>query len=144
MSIWAEVMGKTWNCSFLPKADADCLAVGACKKGLATRNASRSAVPTAISGGRGGRCQLLLGAVVGYSFLIMVFKCLPTWHFLHFGLQFCSLWAIILSPFFYFFWAFSRTNDFLKIVLPCRRELDFHHPGISKIIQKANTKRFSL
>ena len=51
MSIWAEVLGKAWNCSLLPKADADCLAVGACKKGLATRNASGSAVPAAIPGG---------------------------------------------------------------------------------------------
>ena len=96
------------------------------------------------SQGGGGGWQLLLGAVVGHSFLIMVFKCLPTWHFLHFGLQFCSLWAIILSHFWHFFWAFSHTSDFLKIVFPCRRELDFHHPGISKMIQKANTNRFSL
>ena len=60
--------------------------------------------------------------------------------FLSLRTPFWSFWAPILDHFGYFFLAFSYLGSFLKIVLPCRRELKIQGPGVIEIAKKNQIK----
>ena len=72
------------------------------------------------------------------AFLECFFRC-SFWGFgLYFwgsGLQFGPLWE-------FFFAVFSYLGSFLKIALPCRRELKNQGPGVTEIAYKSNNKYF--
>ena len=51
-----------------------------------------------------------------------------------------ELLGTYLDDFGYFFVAFSYLGSFLKIVLPCGRELKNQGPGVTEIAQKSNKK----
>ena len=46
----------------------------------------------------------------------------------------------ILSHFWVLFRTFGHLSSFLRIALPCRRELKNQGPGVTEIAQKSNTK----
>ena len=54
--------------------------------------------------------------------------------------SFWMSWASILATLGGFFGAFSYLGSFLKIALPCRRELKNQGPGVTEIAQKSNNK----
>ena len=68
------------------------------------------------------------------AFFWMLFQTL----FLSLRTSFWSFWAPILEHFGCFFLAFSYLGSFLKIVLPCRRELNIQGPGAIEIAQKTH------
>ena len=52
--------------------------------------------------------------------------------------SFWRFWASIFAHFGMLFGAFSYLGSFLKIALPCRRELKNQGPGITAIAHKSN------
>ena len=68
------------------------------------------------------------------AFFGMLFQTL----FLSLRTPFWSFWAPILEHVGCFFSAFSYLGSFLKIVLPCRRELNIQGPGVIEIAKKSN------
>ena len=60
--------------------------------------------------------------------------------FLRLRTLFWRFWASILATLGGFFAVFSYLGVFLKIALPCRRELKNQGPGVTEIAQKSNNK----
>jgi len=60
--------------------------------------------------------------------------------FLSPGTSFWRFWASIFATLGGFFGAFSYLGSFLKIALPCWRELKNQGPGVTEIGQKSNKK----
>ena len=60
--------------------------------------------------------------------------------FLSLRTSFWRFWVSILSHFWVLFRTFGHLSSFLKIALPCRRELKNQGPGVTEIAQKSNKK----
>ena len=60
--------------------------------------------------------------------------------FLSLRTSFWKFWVPILCHIWVLFWAFGHLGGFLRIALPCRRELKNQGPGITEIAQKSNNK----
>ena len=60
--------------------------------------------------------------------------------FLSLRTSFWRFWVSILSHFWVLFRTFGHLSSFLKIALPCRRELKNQGPGVTEIGQKSNNK----
>ena len=76
----------------------------------------------------------------GALFLSVFFSVLFQMLFLRLRTLFWRFWASILATLGGFFGVFSYLGVFLKIALPCRRELKNQGPGITEIAQKSNKK----
>ena len=75
-----------------------------------------------------------LGALFLNVFFSMLFQML----FLRLRTQFWRFWASILATLGDFLGAFGYLGSFLRIALPCRRELKNQGPGVTEIAQKSN------
>ena len=64
--------------------------------------------------------------------------------FLSLWTTFWRFWVSILSHFWVLFRTFGHLSSFLRIALPCRRELKNQGPGVTEIAQKTNKKRIWL
>ena len=73
-------------------------------------------------------------------FLSVFFSMLFQMLFLRLRTLFWRFWASILATVECFFAVFSYVRGFLKIALPCRRELKNQGPGVTEIGQKSNHK----
>ena len=60
--------------------------------------------------------------------------------FLSLRTSFWRFWVSILSHFWVLFRTFGHLSSFLRIALPCRRELKNQGPGVTEIAQKSNKK----
>ena len=60
--------------------------------------------------------------------------------FLSLRTSFWRFWVSILSHFWVLFRTFGHLSSFLRIALPCRRELKNQGPGVTEIAQKSNNK----
>ena len=60
--------------------------------------------------------------------------------FLSLRTSFWRFWVSILSHFWLLFRTFGHLSSFLKIALPCGRELQNQGPGVTEIAQKSNSK----
>ncbi len=60
--------------------------------------------------------------------------------FLSLRTSFRRFWATILCYIWVLFWTFGHLGSFLRIALPCRRELKNQGPGVTEIGQKSNNK----
>ena len=76
----------------------------------------------------------------GALFLSVFFSVLFQMLFLRLRTLFWRFWASILATMGGFFGVFSYLGGFLKIALPCRRELKNQGPGVTEIAQKSNNK----
>ena len=76
----------------------------------------------------------------GALFLNVFFSMLFQMLFLRLRTLFWRFWASILPTLGGFFGAFSYLGSFLRIALPCRRELKNQGPGVTEIGQKSNNK----
>ena len=76
----------------------------------------------------------------GTLFLSVFFSMLFQMLFLRLRTLFWRFWASILATLECFFAVFSYLGSFLKIALPCRRELKNQGPGVTEIAQKSNKK----
>ena len=76
----------------------------------------------------------------GTLFLSLFFSMLFQMLFLRLWTLFCRFWASILAILECFVAVFSYIRGFLKIALPCRRELKNQGPGVTEIGQKSNNK----
>ena len=77
-----------------------------------------------------------LGALFLNVFFSMLFQML----FLRLRTLFWRFWASILSTLEGFLGAFGYLGSFLRIALPCRRELKNQGHGVTEIAQKSNNK----
>ena len=75
-----------------------------------------------------------LGALFLNVFFSMLFQML----FLRLRTLFWRFWASILATLGDFLGAFGYLGSFLRIALPCRRELKNQGPGVTEIAQKSN------
>ena len=73
-------------------------------------------------------------------FLNVFFSMLFQMLFLRLRTLFWRFRASILATLGVFFAALSSFGSFLKIALPCRRELKNQGPGVTEIAQKSNNK----
>ena len=71
-------------------------------------------------------------------FLNVFFSMLFQMLFLRLRTLFWRFWASILSTLGGFLGAFGYLGSFLRIALPCRRELKNQGPGVTEIAQKSN------
>ena len=71
-------------------------------------------------------------------FLNVFFSMLFQMLFLRLWTLFWRFWASILSTLGGFLGAFGYLGSFLRIALPCRRELKNQGPGVTEIAQKSN------
>ena len=76
----------------------------------------------------------------GALFLSVFFSMLFQMLFLRLRTLFWRFWASILSTLGGFLGAFGYLGSFLRIALPCRRELKNQGPGVTEIAQKSNNK----
>ena len=60
--------------------------------------------------------------------------------FLSLRTSFWRFWVSILYHFGILFRTFAHLSSFLRIALPCRRELKNQGPGVTEIAQKSNKK----
>ena len=60
--------------------------------------------------------------------------------FLSLRTSFWRFWVSILSHFWVLVRTFGHLSSFLRIALPCRRELKNQGPGVTEIAQKSNNK----
>ena len=60
--------------------------------------------------------------------------------FLSLRTSFWRFWVPILCHFGVLFSTFGHLSSFLRIALPCRRELKNQGPGVTEIAQKSNNK----
>ena len=79
-------------------------------------------------------------AHLGTLFLNVFFSMLFQMLFLRLRTQFWRFWASILATLGDFLGAFGYLGSFLRIALPCRRELKNQGPGVTEIAQKSNNK----
>ena len=77
-----------------------------------------------------------LGALFFECLFSMFFQML----FLRLRTSFWRFWVSILCHFGVLFSAFGHLSSFLRIALPCRRELKNQGPGVTEIAQKSNNK----
>ena len=94
--------------------------------------------PQPSQGGRGGwqwACGLIVGLSFWMPFLGCFFRC-NFWAFGHYSEAFGHLFWITLGCFFV---AFSYLSSFLKVELPCRRELKNQGPRVTEMAQKSST-----
>ena len=101
--------------------------------------APKRPLPSAVSGG-GGESLMSAEVHFGALFLSVFFSMLFQMLFLRLRTLFWRFWASILATLGGFFWVFSYLGSFLKIALPCRRELKNQGPGITEIAKKSNKK----
>ena len=73
-------------------------------------------------------------------FLNVFFSMLFQMLFLRLRTRFWRFWASILATLGDFLRAFGYLGIFLRIALPCRRELKNQGPGVTEIAQKSNKK----
>ena len=74
----------------------------------------------------------------GALFLSVFFSVLFQMLFLRLRTLFWRFWASILSTLGGFLGAFGYLGSFLRIALPCGRELKNQSPGVTEIAQKSN------
>ena len=139
MSLYAQAVGKAWNWSLWPKAAADWSAIGPQVKDILAKMAPKRESPSAVSGGGGGALNERGRSLWGTFFECLV-SVLFQMLFLRLRTLFRRFWASILATLGGFFGVFSYLGGFLKIALPCRRELKIQGPGITEIAQKSNKK----
>ena len=101
--------------------------------------APKRPLPSDTPGG-GGDPSMSAEAHFGTLFWVSFFSMLFQMFFLRLRTLFWRFWASILATLGGFFWVFSYLGVFLKIALPCRRELKNQGPGITEIAQKSNKK----
>ena len=100
--------------------------------------APKETLPSANSGG--GGVLMSAEAHLGALFLSVFFSVPFQMLFLRLRTLFWRFWASILATLECFFAVFSYIRGFLKIALPCRRELKNQGPGVTEIAQKSNKK----
>ena len=86
----------------------------------------------------GGLPSMSAEAHLGALFLNVFFSMLFQMLFLRLRTQFWRFWASILATLGDFLGAFGYLGSFLRIALPCRRELKNQGPGVTEIAQKSN------
>ena len=92
--------------------------------------------PSDVSGG-GGEVAMSAEAHLGSLFLNVFFSMLFQMLFLRLRTLFWRFWASILATLGDFLGAFGYLGSFLRIALPCRRELKNQGPGVTEIAQKS-------
>ena len=102
--------------------------------------AERTAHGLCKTGGGGGDPPMSAEVHFEALFLNVFFSMLFQMLFLRLRTLFWRFWASILATLGSFFGACIYLGSFLKIALPCRRELKNQGPGVTEIAQKSNKK----
>ena len=109
-------------------------------KGILIKMASKRALPSAVPGGGGGVGVAKGGNEHVGSLLDTFFECLFLNAFSDAIFEPSDAILELLGTYLgaFFFLAFSYLGSFLKIVLPCRRELKNQGPRVTEITKKSN------